>query len=159
MSEILAASSSTPEWQKKRNYKDVSKKATTTMHHNEQDGDRKQTQEKRYYIYSIKNVNGTIDDNDDDEMIRNDKSDDIDKISRKTRSSNKISDYDRKQVSKNISMVLENLLMSYENSQLPTHGQGLIGFLSHIRHRTVMDVECYFLIRKISCLRFLLNIV
>lgn len=31
---------------------------------------------------------------------------------------------DRKMVSKNISMVLENLLKSYENSQLPTHGQG-----------------------------------
>ncbi|XP_043268561.1 gamma-aminobutyric acid receptor alpha-like isoform X2 [Venturia canescens] len=27
-------------------------------------------------------------------------------------------------VSKNITMVLENLLMNYENSQLPTHGQG-----------------------------------
>jgi len=27
-------------------------------------------------------------------------------------------------VSKNITMVLENLLMNYENSQLPTHGKG-----------------------------------
>lgn len=27
-------------------------------------------------------------------------------------------------VSRNITMVLENLLMNYENSQLPTHGKG-----------------------------------
>lgn len=27
-------------------------------------------------------------------------------------------------VSKNITMILENLLMNYENSQLPTHGKG-----------------------------------
>lgn len=27
-------------------------------------------------------------------------------------------------VSKNITMVLENLLMNYENNQLPTHGKG-----------------------------------
>lgn len=27
-------------------------------------------------------------------------------------------------VSKNITMVLENLLMNYENNQLPTHGEG-----------------------------------
>lgn len=27
-------------------------------------------------------------------------------------------------VSKNITLVLENLLMNYENSQLPTHGKG-----------------------------------
>ncbi|CAO1385358.1 unnamed protein product [Diamesa hyperborea] len=32
---------------------------------------------------------------------------------------------DRKQVSRNISLVLENLLKSYENSQLPTHGLGI----------------------------------
>lgn len=103
---------------------DVSKKASTSsIHHNEQDSEKKQTQEKRYYIYShIKHVNGTAI---DDEMMHNDNSDDI--ISRKIRS-NKISDFDRKQISKNISMVLENLLMSYENSQLPTHGQGLISF-------------------------------
>lgn len=67
----------------------------------------------RYYIYShVK----TIDSNGDGESNQNEKS-------RKIRSSQTSN---RKQVSKNISMVLENLLMSYENSQLPTHGQGLI---------------------------------
>lgn len=52
-----------------------------------------------------------------------DEADDIngDEKSRKTRST---SSADRKQVSRNISMVLENLLMSYENSQLPTHAEG-----------------------------------
>lgn len=66
---------------------------------------------ERYYIYShIKSAN-----DDADEMNRGDNS-------RKVRSSTLS---DRKQVSRNISMVLENLLMSYENSQLPTHGEGL----------------------------------
>lgn len=31
-------------------------------------------------------------------------------------------------VSKNISMLLESLLQSYENSQIPTHGQGTYNF-------------------------------
>ncbi|CRL04831.1 CLUMA_CG017884, isoform A [Clunio marinus] len=65
----------------------------------------------RYYIYS--HVKTAKDDEDD--MNHSDNS-------RKIRSS-VLSD--RKQVSRNISMVLENLLMSYENSQLPTHGEGL----------------------------------
>lgn len=30
-------------------------------------------------------------------------------------------------VSKNITLVLENLLKNYENSQLPTHGKGMFG--------------------------------
>jgi hypothetical protein len=64
----------------------------------------------RYYIYSH-----TKSDNDGAEDRNRDDS------SRKVRSSTLS---DRKQVSRNISMVLENLLMSYENSQLPTHGQG-----------------------------------
>lgn len=120
LSEILAGSSSMFERQKKKqNFMDNTKKS---MHHNEQDdGEKRKMPQKRYYIYShTKHVNGTIDDDDE-----SDKSEE-EKISRKIRSStaNKISDYDRKQVSKNISMVLENLLMSYENSQLPTHGQG-----------------------------------
>lgn len=72
--------------------------------------DEKPKTKERYYIYShIKSAN-----DDAYEMNRSDSS-------RKARSS-PLSD--RKQVSRNISMVLENLLMSYENSQLPTHGQG-----------------------------------
>lgn len=31
-------------------------------------------------------------------------------------------------VSKNITSVLENLLKNYENSQLPTHGKGILAF-------------------------------
>lgn len=65
----------------------------------------------RYYIYNIRNVNS------DDEKFNHD----YDEKRRNIRSSTLS---DRKQVSHNISMVLENLLMSYENSQLPTHGQG-----------------------------------
>lgn len=68
--------------------------------------------QNRYYIYShVKSMNVY---DVDEELSRDDKS-------RKIRSSTLS---DRKQVSRNISMVLENLLMSYENSQLPTHGQG-----------------------------------
>lgn len=73
--------------------------------------DEKSKTKDRYYIYNIKNVD------DDAEEINHDNGD----KSRKIRSSTLS---DRKQVSRNISMVLENLLMSYENSQLPTHGQG-----------------------------------
>lgn len=77
--------------------------------------DEKMKAKDRYYIYShIKSV-----DDDADEINH-----DGDK-SRKIRSSTL---FDRKQVSRNISMVLENLLKSYENSQLPTHGQGLSNF-------------------------------
>lgn len=70
-----------------------------------------ETKQKRYYIYSHTRSDA---DNDVEEINRGDKS-------RKARSSMLA---DRKQISRNISQVLENLLMSYENSQLPTHGQG-----------------------------------
>lgn len=74
--------------------------------------DEKTKTKDRYYIYShVKSIN---DGDDEEEHNRDDKS-------RKIRSSTLS---DRKSVSRNISMVLENLLMSYENSQLPTHGQG-----------------------------------
>lgn len=70
----------------------------------------------RYYIYSAKKVRQDPSIKDDDINIR------------KSRSApsliNKRTSDDRKTVSRNISMVLENLLQSYENSQLPTHGQG-----------------------------------
>lgn len=119
------------EWQKKLDYMNMRKSSSFDSSSSMHDGDAKpkKKDEKRYYIYShIKHVNGTIDDDDDVMNHSSDKSDER-TTSRKIRSSaSKISDYDRKQVSKNISMVLENLLMSYENSQLPTHGQGLIGF-------------------------------
>lgn len=81
--------------------------------------DEKSKTKDRYYIYNIRNV-----DDDAEEINR----DDGDK-SRKIRSSTLS---DRKQVSRNISMVLENLLKSYENSQLPTHGQGLLSRLKVI---------------------------
>lgn len=76
---------------------------------------------ERYYIYSAKKISNDFPSEDE---IK----------SRKPRSSSSLSlgskrtPDDRKTVSKNISMVLENLLMSYENSQLPTHGQGIFLF-------------------------------
>lgn len=81
--------------------------------------DKQQQKAKRYYIYSHTTLNDTNIDDDDDELMNrnNDKS-------RKIRSS--LLQPNRKQISRNISLVLENLLKSYENSQLPTHGQGLI---------------------------------
>ena len=88
------------EWQQKHHYESKSSSTDT------------KTKEKRYYIYSHKT------DASAEEINRDDKS-------RKIRSS-PLSD--RKQISKNISMVLENLLMSYENSQLPTHDEGLTSF-------------------------------
>lgn len=75
--------------------------------------DEKAKTKDRYYIYS--HVKSAVDDDDVEDVNH-----DGDK-SRKIRSSTLS---DRKQVSRNISMVLENLLMSYENSQLPTHGEG-----------------------------------
>lgn len=82
----------------------------------------KEKTKERYYIYShIKKV-----DNDEETSINNqiiDENAGTDDKIRKARSS---SSADRKQVSRNISLVLENLLMSYENSQLPTHGEGLL---------------------------------
>lgn len=73
---------------------------------------------ERYYIYShVKAVDDVAEGMNHD----GDKS-------RKIRSSPIM---DRKQVSRNISLVLENLLMSYENSQLPTHGEGLLLLLPH----------------------------
>jgi len=119
------------ERQKKKNFMESTRRKS--MHHNEQQQDDDvedgETQ-KRYYIYShTKHVNGTIDAADED-----DKGDE--KISRKIRSStkdrthrseNKTAEHHRKQISKNISMVLENLMAHYENSQLPTHGQGWSG--------------------------------
>lgn len=92
-----------------------------------QDNEKKK---ERYYIYShIKSVV-----NDDVEEIHQQED-----SNRKVRSSS----MDRKQVSRNISMVLENLLMSYENSQLPTHGEGLINLC--------LNPEFYFC-SKIHCL-------
>lgn len=72
--------------------------------------DEKAKTKDRYYIYShSRRTDDDVDVNRDDDK------------SRKTRS---LSVSDRKQISRNISMVLENLLKSYENSQLPTHGEG-----------------------------------
>lgn len=73
----------------------------------------------RYYIYSAKKVRQDLASikNEEDVKVR---------IARSSPSQgNKRTSDDRKTVSRNISMVLENLLMSYENSQLPTHGQGM----------------------------------
>lgn len=81
--------------------------------------DEKPKTKERYYIYS--HVKAEVDD------VAEGVNHDGDK-SRKIRSS---ALSDRKQVSRNISMVLENLLMSYENSQLPTHGEGLLLLLPH----------------------------
>lgn len=77
----------------------------------------------RYYIYShTKKV-----DNDAEMEINNriydEESGGEDDKRRQIRSSTLS---DRKQISRNISLVLENLLMSYENSQLPTHGEGTV---------------------------------
>jgi hypothetical protein len=88
--------------------------------------------QSRYYIYSVRPATEE-EKSDNDELIRiryrqiNDP--DLNAVnashtnsmhSRRTRTA--MNDV----VSKNISMVLENLLKSYENSQLPTHGQGRI---------------------------------
>jgi hypothetical protein len=72
--------------------------------------------QNRYYIYSV-------------QKSSNDYPTDSEIKSRNPRSSptlgnNKRTTDDRKTISKNISMVLENLLQSYENSQLPTHNTG-----------------------------------
>lgn len=104
LSEILSGSSSSHyelQQQPRHDY------IASSEHSNHQ---KETTKEKRYYIYShTKTFNDT---EDDDASIK----------SRKIRSSILS---ERKQVSRNISMVLENLLKSYENSQLPTHGLGL----------------------------------
>lgn len=82
----------------------------------------KEKTKERYYIYShIKKVDTDGETGINNQIIEENAGTD-DKI-RKIRSS---SSSDRKQVSRNISLVLENLLMSYENSQLPTHGEGLL---------------------------------
>lgn len=77
--------------------------------------------EKRYYIYSI-NQNNADNVTDDIHQINNVDSKEHD---RQRRSTPELK-MDRKQVSRNISLVLENLLKSYENSQLPTHGLGKV---------------------------------
>jgi hypothetical protein len=113
LSEILSETS--------KHYISSSSPTTTSHHHhhhsidvNEEVKDEKQ-KTKRYYIYSHTTiVNDTNIDN--DELMNRDEK------SRKIRSSLQPN---RKQISRNISLVLENLLKSYENSQLPTHGQGL----------------------------------
>lgn len=79
--------------------------------------DEKAETKDRYYIYSIQSIN-----NDGAEEINRDE---------KTRNIWSSTLSDRKSVSRNISMVLENLLMSYENSQLPTHGQGSNSRINH----------------------------
>lgn len=66
-------------------------------------GASKEKKSERYYIYGHTRSPLTKDDEE-----RNEKN-------RKARSST----LDRKQVSRNISLVLENLLMNYEKSQLP----------------------------------------
>jgi hypothetical protein len=73
---------------------------------------------ERYYIYS----HVTRPTNDAENRGHYDKG----QRSRQARSSSSkdVSPSERKQISRNISLVLENLLMSYENSQLPTHGEG-----------------------------------
>lgn len=82
----------------------------------------KEKTKERYYIYShIKKVDTDGETGINNQIMEENAGTD-DKI-RKIRSS---SSSDRKQVSRNISLVLENLLMSYENSQLPTHGEGLL---------------------------------
>jgi len=73
----------------------------------------------RYYIYS--HTKNAPDSGAEETKQQQDKS-------RPPRSAPSLS-ADRKQVSRNISLVLENLLMSYDNSQLPTHGQGLRTFI------------------------------
>ncbi|KAL7030184.1 hypothetical protein ACKWTF_006564 [Chironomus riparius] len=90
--------------------------APTTMKPTE-----KEKTKERYYIYShIKKVDDDAETRINNQIIEENAGTD-EKI-RKARSS---SSSDRKQVSRNISLVLENLLMSYENSQLPTHGEGI----------------------------------
>jgi hypothetical protein len=87
----------------------------------------KPPKQARYYIYSVRPATKEErSDNDELIRIRYQKLVDPRQVnltdnpvrSRRTRTA--IDDV----VSKNISMVLENLLKSYENSQLPTHGQG-----------------------------------
>lgn len=82
--------------------------------------------EKRYYIYSI-NQNYADNVTDNIHQTNNIESNEHD---RQRRSTPELK-MDRKQVSRNISLVLENLLKSYENSQLPTHGLGNVFFMFH----------------------------
>lgn len=82
--------------------------------------------EKRYYIYSI-NQNYADNVTDNIHQTNNIESNEHD---RQRRSTPELK-MDRKQVSRNISLVLENLLKSYENSQLPTHGLGNVIFMFH----------------------------
>lgn len=80
--------------------------------------------EKRYYIYSIHQNNAdNVTDNihQTNNVASNEQG--------RQRRSNPELKMDRKQVSRNISLVLENLLKSYENSQLPTHGLGKVIFM------------------------------
>ncbi|KAG5682912.1 hypothetical protein PVAND_012230 [Polypedilum vanderplanki] len=97
----------------------------------------------RYYIYShTKRVN-----NDDEEQPEEDDEE-------KTRKARSPPFSDRKQVSRNISLVLENLLKSYENSQLPTHAEGtptkirtniLIRSMGPVSEKAMdYSMDCYF---------------
>lgn len=118
LTDILSTSSSgfyKYERQQKLPYEQIHYKPSSSS-------DEKPKTKERYYIYS--HVKAEVDD------VAEGVNHDGDK-SRKIRSS-PLSD--RKQVSRNISMVLENLLMSYENSQLPTHGEGLLLLLPHWWH-------------------------
>lgn len=46
-------------------------------------------------------------------------------------------------LSRNISMVLEQLLMHYENSYLPTHGQGTTTVRYWIRHKNCVSFQAF----------------
>lgn len=84
--------------------------------------------DKRYYIYSIHQNNA---DNVVDDIYQRNNVDR--KEQGKQRRSTPELKMDRKQVSRNISLVLENLLKSYENSQLPTHGLGkVMSFIAYM---------------------------
>lgn len=85
--------------------------------------DEKAKTKERYYIYSHVKADGAEGMNHDGDK------------SRKIRSS-PLSD--RKQISRNISAVLESLMSSYENSQLPTHGEGSVFISSFITWLTLL---------------------
>lgn len=84
------------------------------LEHREKEATPKQ---KRYYIYN-KVINYSTISNDTQSNRRR---------SRSAMDKRTTDDF----VSKNISLLLENLLKSYENSQLPTHGEGKLKLLQH----------------------------
>jgi hypothetical protein len=101
----------------------------------------------RYYIYSHTKQ---TDDDETNNQAHKEAEDEGEEKSRKERSAAPLSD--RKRISRNISLVLENLLMSYENSQLPTHGEGLLLASLFVTNDIFIDFSSPFICAEIMFL-------